>query len=94
MMSKEWQFKQEYSDIVAAFQAAFPSITPPAREWIFLWLAKYPSWAIKDAIGHLEQHSRKFHFTTVSCGKAMSSLLRAEALKRAIASTDPTAVSK
>jgi hypothetical protein len=94
MMSKEWQFKQEYSDIVAAFQKAFPDVVPPAQEWIFLWLAKYPSRAIKDAIRILEQHPLKARFTTISCGKAMSSLLRTEALKRAMASTDPTAVSR
>jgi hypothetical protein len=90
MLSQEFQFKQDYSALIAAFNAAFPDITPPEAAWFFHWLAKYPAWAIKDAIQVLEQHPMKGRFTTASTGKAISALLRTDALKRAITSAQPT----
>jgi hypothetical protein len=85
MVTQEQKFKNQYSDLIAAFEAAFPNITPPEPRWWSLWLAKYPVWAIKDVIQILQQHPLKPQFTTVSTGKAISAFLRAEALKRAIA---------
>lgn len=85
MVSQEQKFKQQYSDLIAAFKTAFPNITPPEPRWFFLWIAKYPLWSIKDAIQTLSQHSLKARFTTESTGRAISALLRAEALRRAVA---------
>ena len=90
MPSQEFQFKQDYSTLIAAFNAAFPNITPPEAQWFFHWLAKYPTWAIKDAIQTLAQHPMRARFTTESTGRALSALLRQSALQRAIASAQPT----
>ena len=84
MLSQELQFRQEYSALIAAFNAAFPNVTPPQAEWFIHWLGKYPAWAIKDAITALAEHPLKSRFTTESTGRAISSILRQEALKRAI----------
>jgi hypothetical protein len=89
MPSQEFQFKQDYSALVTAFNAAFPDITPPDAQWFFHWLAKYPAWSIRDAIQTLAKHPLKGRFDTESCGRAMSALLRQSALQRAIASTQP-----
>lgn len=86
MLSQEFQFKQQYSNLIAEFSAAFPGITPPDAPWFFHWLEKYPAWAIKDAVQTLAKHPLKAKFTTASTGKAVSALLRTEALKRAVAS--------
>jgi hypothetical protein len=86
MVTQEQKFKNQYSDLIAAFEAAFPGVTPPESRWFFLWLAKYPVCAIKDVIHILQQHPLKAQFTTESTGRAISALLRAEALKRAVAS--------
>jgi hypothetical protein len=83
---QEEKFRSQISDLAAAFEVAFLGIAPPEPRWFSLWLAKYPLWAIKDAIGTLSKHPLKPRFTTESCGKALSALLRAEALKRATAS--------
>jgi hypothetical protein len=83
MVLQEQKFKNQFSDIIAAFEAAFPDIIPPESRWITLWLGKYPVWAIKDAIRQLSKHSLKARFTTDSTGKAISALLRAESLIRA-----------
>ena len=85
MISQEQQFKNQFDDLIAVFHAAFPSIPPPDTQWFYLWRAKYPIWAIEKAIQTLAAHPLKAQFTTESTGKAISSLLRAEALKRAIA---------
>jgi len=86
MLSQKFQFKHDYSALIAAFAAAFPDITPSEAQWFLHWLEKYPAWAIKDAIQTLAKHSMRARFTTESTGRAISALLRAEALKRAITS--------
>ncbi len=90
MLSQEYQFKQAYSVLIAVFQTAFPTITPPEAAWFFHWLEKYPAWAVMDAIETLGKHPLKARFTTESTGKAISAILRTEALKRAIASVSTT----
>src|SRR5712692_7548551 len=89
MISQEQQFKDQFSALIATFQAAFPSIPPPDTQWFYLWRAKYPVWAIEAAIQTLAAHPRKAQFTTDSVGKALSSRSRSEALKRAIAGGRP-----
>ena len=85
MLSREIQFKKDYSDIVAAFQATFSTIAPPDASWIFLWLGRHEIASILSAIRTLGQHPLKVQFSTASTGKAISSLLRQDALKRAAA---------
>ena len=87
MVLQEQKFKNQFSDIIAAFEVAFPGITPPEPRWFTLWISKYPIWAIKDAIRQLSKHPLKDRFTTESTGKAISALLRAEALIRATSGT-------
>jgi hypothetical protein len=87
MISQEQQFKHQFSALITAFQAAFPHIPPPDTQWFYLWRAKYPVWAIEQAIQALAAHPRKAQFTTESVGKAISTRLRSDALKRAIAGT-------
>jgi|HubBroStandDraft_6_1064221.scaffolds.fasta_scaffold151715_3 hypothetical protein len=94
MISQEQQFANQFADLIAAFQAAFPNIPPPDTKWFYLWREKYPVWAIKDAIQKLAAHPLKARFTTDSCGKALSAMLRAEALKRALASAQPNVGSR
>jgi hypothetical protein len=86
MPSQEWQFKQDYSAVITAFNEAFPNTTPPEYQWIFHWLGKYPVWAVRDAIQTLSQHPLRDKFTTTSIGKAISALLRVNAMKRAVSS--------
>jgi hypothetical protein len=86
MLSQEWQFKHDYSTLITTFQAAFPHIAPPDYQWFFHWLEKYSVLMIKEAIETLGKHRQKDRFTPDSTGKAISAILRQEALKRAIAS--------
>ena len=90
MITQEQKFKSQYADLIAAFQAAFPNIAPPEPRWFFLWLGKYPPGDIKDVIRSLQNHSLKARFTTESTGRAISALLRQNALERAVASALPT----
>lgn len=89
MLSQEFQFKRDYAAFIAAFSAAFPTVPSPAHDWVFHWLAKYSIQNIEDAIRILAAHPLKSHFTTTSTGKALSSILRTEALNRARAASAP-----
>jgi hypothetical protein len=93
MTPQELKFKQHYIDIVVAFKSAFPSIEPPAPTWIQHWLSRYNYIAILESIQALRSHPAhvKARFTQESVGRAISALLRADALKRAIANA-PTGV--
>ena len=93
-MSQEQRFKNQFSDVIIALTAAFPNIAPPEPRWIALWLSKYPGWAIEDAIRKLSAHPLKDRFTTASTGKAISALLRAEALLRAISGEPKSGVQR
>jgi hypothetical protein len=88
MTPQEAKFRQFHIDIVAAFVSAFPGIAPPATSWIQLWLTRYNFLGILAAIQTLQNHppQLKVRFTQESTGRAISALLRAEALKRAITS--------
>jgi hypothetical protein len=85
MLSQEWQFQKDYSDLIADYRKSFPGVDPPDPQWFFHWAEKYPTSAIKDAIHTLAKHSLKASFSAESCGRAISSLLRTDALKRALA---------
>ena len=91
MISQEQQFKNQLIDLIAVFEAAFPNTPPPDTQWFYLWRSKYPVWSIKDAIQTLSTHSKKAQFTTDSVGRAISTRLRSDALKRAIAGAQPKA---
>jgi len=94
MMSQEQEFKNQYLELVAVFTAAFPGIQPPDSRWMYLWLSKYQLRYIKTAIRTLALHPQRGRFTTDSTGKALSSLLRSEALKRAVAASPTTGGAK
>lgn len=85
------KFAAQYTDLIAAFKAAFPDINPPDPTWFAKWLREYRFGAIMDAIQTLQTHSLKAKFTTESTGKAISALLREDALRRAVAGAVPVA---
>jgi hypothetical protein len=91
MASQEEAYKQQFLALVAQFNQAFPGVTPPASEWWQLWVLKYTFRDIAEALTTLADHqpSLKSRFTTDSTGKAISSLLRANALRRATTFDSP-----
>jgi hypothetical protein len=84
MMSQEQLFARAYADTIAEFEAAFPGIKPPEPFWFSTWITKYGFRDVSVAIRTLAGHPMKARFTTESTGRALSALLRAEALRRAI----------
>jgi hypothetical protein len=87
MIPQEDNFEQQVIDIATAYIAAFPNIALPSAEWQSHWLNKYSSESILSAIKTLASHppSVKARFNKDSVGRAISSLLRADAVRRAIA---------
>jgi hypothetical protein len=83
-MTLEQHLKKRYETHVAEFTSAFPLIDPPAPEWWRVWLRKYPSPAISEAITKLAKHPLKSRFSTASTGRALSALLNEDAMRRAI----------
>jgi|ERR1035437_3704010 hypothetical protein len=98
MLSREFQIKKDYAVIVTAYQETFPGVPLPGVSWVLLWMDRYSVGSILTVIKNLGRHPLKNRFTTASTGKAISTLLRQDALLRATAclkamtSTDPTAV--
>ena len=86
MESHRDTLKRQYTTLIAAFNAAFPSIEPPLPDWWILWLSKYDFGDIRDAIEKLSRHELKDRFSQESTGRAISSLLRDAALRRAVLS--------
>jgi hypothetical protein len=84
MESQEQTFQQKYANLLAKYQLAFPSIEPPAPHWWSHWLGKYSFRDIADVIESLSHRNLKSQITTESTGRAISSLLRDRALRRAI----------
>ena len=84
MLTQEQQFKKQIADAIASFEFAFPNVSPPEPRWFHIWLTRYPFWSLKNVIQTLSTHSLKDQFTTESTGRAISALLRADALKRAL----------
>ena len=83
MQPLESVFRQQYSDLIKQFTDYFPGVKPPDSSWFANWLGRYGFRAISDAMGVLASHSLKAQFTTQSTGKAISALLRDDALRRA-----------
>jgi hypothetical protein len=85
-MTQAEYLRQHYTALLSEFQIAFPHVQPPAPSWWGLWLQKYDPSAIHDAIQTLQNHRPevKARFTQDSTGKAISALLREDALRRAI----------
>jgi hypothetical protein len=86
MPSHEDTLRQQYTTLLSAFSAAFPNVTPPAPTWWLLWLGKYDVGDIHIAIETLGRHELKGRFTQDSTGRAISSLLRQAALRKAVLS--------
>jgi len=88
MTPQEAKFRQQYAAIICEFENEFPGIQPPDPSWITIWLRQYNFRAICDAIQTLQNHPPhvKARFSQESVGRAISALLRADAVKRAIAS--------
>ncbi len=84
-MLSENKIKLRFDELIAEFSKAFPNIEPPALEWWRLWMEKHPLFAISESIQTLAQHPLKSQFTTESCGRAISAMLRERALNRAFA---------
>lgn len=76
--------REQYTTLIAAFVAAFPSVQPPEPSWWMLWIDKYNFVDISAAIQRLSQHPLKSRFTQESTGRALSALLREAALRRAV----------
>jgi hypothetical protein len=83
MFEKQY-LTNRFTTHVAEFKAAFPDIDPPASDWWRIWLRKYPSSAISECIATLAKHPLKPRFSTASCGRALSVMLRDDAIRRAV----------
>jgi hypothetical protein len=92
MTPQEMKFRQYHTDIVAAFVAAFPGVDPPAASWIQIWLTRYSVMGVLAAIRHLQNYPPqvKARYSQESVGRAISSLLRASAIKRSVVGTPST----
>ena len=91
MTPQEAKFRQQYAALILEFETAFPGVPPPDPGWIGRWLKEYNYRAICDAIRTLQSYTPdvRARYTQESVGRAVSSLLRAEALKRALAPVQP-----
>ena len=78
------EIRKNHQSLLAEFSALFPTITPPDNHWFALWLQRYPFVDIREAIITLSKHHLKDRFTTESCGRAISALLRQSAVRRAM----------
>jgi hypothetical protein len=92
VISQAEHLKNQYNNLIAEFESAFPGIQSPDPSWWALWLSKYAFSEISATIQKLAQHPLKSKFTVESCGRAISSLLRAEAIKQAIPAAPVKAV--
>lgn len=83
---QEAKFQQQVVDIVTAFRSAFSGIEPPSPAWLQHWLNRYSFVAILKAIQALQNHPAhvRARFSQESVGRAISALLRDDAIKRAI----------
>jgi hypothetical protein len=84
MQTQEEVLKKQYAELLASFAEAFPQIAAPAGEWWGLWLRKYSVRDIQHAIATLQKHPLRGRFTTESTGKAITALLRENALRRVV----------
>jgi hypothetical protein len=87
MTPQEMKFRQHYINLIAAFRAAFPTLEPPPPARITDWLQRYNDAAILVALQSLQRHPAhiKLRFTQESVGKAISAMLRADAIAKAVA---------
>jgi hypothetical protein len=84
MANQSQRYRQQYLDLLTAFESGFQGIAPPTPEWFALWLGKYGFHAILSEIQELQTHPLKSKFTTESIGRALSARLRDGALRHAI----------
>jgi hypothetical protein len=93
MMPQAELFARAYVKVLAEFAEAFPNVQPSEIFWFEGWVRKYGFRNLSNVIKHLAVHPLKAQFTTESTGKAISALLRENAMKQAIAeATKPGAV--
>ena len=93
MTPQEVKFRQQYAAIILEFETALPGIQPPDPSWIGIWLREYNFRAICNAIHKLQNYPPdvKVRYSQESVGRAISALLRVDAVRRAIASVTPKA---
>ena len=86
MAQEQNRFQQQYADLLLEFAAEFPGIAPPDSSWFVTWLTRYTYGAIRDSIRSLGNNNPniKSRFTTESCGKALSAMLRDQAIRNAV----------
>jgi hypothetical protein len=86
MAQEQSRFKQQYADLLLEFVTVFPDIAPPDSSWFVSWLTKYTYGAIRDSIRSLGSNNPniKNRFTTESCGRALSAMLRDQAIRDAV----------
>src|ERR1700676_2318132 len=92
MTPQEMKFRQYHTDIVSALRPAFPGVDPPDASWIQIWLTRYSFMGILAAIRNLQNYPPqvKARYSQESVGRAISSLLRASAIKRSVVGTPGT----
>jgi len=77
--------EEQVTDVIVAWRNTFPNIEIPSPEWLQHWLTKYSSESVLDAIQTLGKHPFRARLDAGSVGRAISSSLRANAVKRAVA---------
>jgi hypothetical protein len=90
MPSQESILREQYTALLAEFSASFPDLSPPDASFWFEWMKKYDSADIHSAIQTLSVHPLKHKFSSASCGRAISAMLRESALRRVLASPTKT----
>lgn len=91
MPSQEFILREKYNAHLTEFVNNFPNLNPPAASFWFEWMTKYDDIDIQTAIRTLSVHPLKAKFTSESCSRAISSLLRQEALRRVLATPTKSA---
>src|ERR1700723_2413329 len=78
--------QKQYTIVLAAYVAAFPHLTPPDATWWRAWFRDHDYHDILEAIQKLQNYPPQVQsrYTTISTGKAITSMLATIAIRRAI----------
>jgi hypothetical protein len=84
MTPEEQKYRRIYDDIATKITSTL-GVPAPATSWVTLWLTRHSYHSILAAIEVLQGHPEhiRARYSTESVGKAISALLRAEAVRRA-----------